>query len=60
LIYFENNQQLDAQAFKNLTGLSRKFAIPILEFLDQSKFTVRVGDARMLRKKLGKGATDGG
>lgn len=50
--YFGENEQLDAQAFKGLTGLSRKFAIPILEYLDRDKFTIRVNDARILRTKL--------
>lgn len=35
--------------FKSLTGLSRKFAIPLLEYLDKSQFTQRVGDKRRLR-----------
>ena len=34
--------------FKTLTGLSRKLAIPLLEWLDARKITVRVGDARKL------------
>ncbi len=36
--------------FKELTGLSRKHAIPLLEWLDGSKLTVRDGDARILRR----------
>lgn len=36
--------------FKELTGLSRKFAIPLLEHLDSRKVTIRVGDVRKLRK----------
>lgn len=43
--------EIDAPAFKNLTGLTRKFSIPILEYLDRIKLTIRVGDARILRKK---------
>ncbi|THB69380.1 MAG: selenocysteine-specific translation factor, partial [Desulfovibrio sp.] len=49
--HFTDNETLDAPQFKELTGLSRKFAIPLLEHLDKQKITVRVGDARMLRKK---------
>ena len=59
LAFFETKERLDAQAFKALTGLSRKFAIPILEYLDRAKFTVRVGDARVLRKRPGKGEQHG-
>lgn len=37
-------------AFRELTGLSRKFAIPQLEYFDAQKLTIRVGDKRILRK----------
>jgi selenocysteine-specific elongation factor len=37
--------------FKELTGLSRKFAIPLLEFMDKEKLTMRVGDKRKLRSR---------
>jgi selenocysteine-specific elongation factor len=37
--------------FRELTGLSRKFLIALLEYLDKEKITVRVGDKRQLRKK---------
>ncbi len=40
---------LDAQGFKNLTGLSRKFSIPLLEYFDKIKVTLRIGDRRILR-----------
>lgn len=36
--------------FKEMSGLSRKFAIPLLEYLDSQKVTIRVGDVRRLRK----------
>lgn len=47
----KSNGEIDAPGFKNLTGLTRKFSIPILEYLDRIKLTIRVGDARVLRKK---------
>jgi selenocysteine-specific elongation factor len=34
--------------FKDLTGVSRKFAIPLLEYLDRQRVTRRVGDERMI------------
>ncbi|MGE4538624.1 MAG: selenocysteine-specific translation elongation factor [Desulfovibrio sp.] len=37
--------------FRELTGLSRKFLIALLEYLDKEKVTVRVGDKRQLRRK---------
>ncbi len=35
--------------FKNLTGLSRKFSIPLLEYLDREKITIRVEGGRKIR-----------
>ena len=34
--------------FKELTGLSRKFAMPLLEYLDAQRVTRRVGDERLI------------
>lgn len=51
LQYMEKNGEIDAPAFKELTGLTRKFSIPILEYLDRVKITMRIGDKRILRKK---------
>ncbi|PYR83112.1 MAG: hypothetical protein DMG18_13510, partial [Acidobacteria bacterium] len=34
--------------FKDLTGVSRKFAIPLLEYLDRQRVTRRVGDERVI------------
>jgi selenocysteine-specific elongation factor len=43
--------EVDMPAFKDLTGLSRKFSIPLLEYFDRIKVTIRVGDKRILREK---------
>jgi selenocysteine-specific elongation factor len=37
--------------FKELTGLSRKYIIPLMEYFDATKLTVRSGDHRLLREK---------
>jgi selenocysteine-specific elongation factor len=42
---------IDAPRFKGLTGLTRKFSIPLLEYFDKEKITLRVGDTRILREK---------
>ncbi|MBP6821199.1 MAG: selenocysteine-specific translation elongation factor [Acidobacteria bacterium] len=42
----EHGAKLDVGAFKDLTGISRKYAIPLLEYLDRQRITRRVGDAR--------------
>ncbi len=49
--FIEKEGDIDAPRFKELTGLTRKFSIPILEYFDKIKLTIRVGDKRVLRKK---------
>ncbi len=39
---------IDVAGFKQLTGVSRKYAIPLLEYLDRERLTRRVGDARQI------------
>ena len=39
---------IDVAAFKQLTGVSRKYAIPLLEYLDRERVTKRVGDTRQI------------
>ncbi len=38
-------------SFKELTGLTRKFIIPLMEYFDMTKLTIRAGDHRILREK---------
>jgi selenocysteine-specific elongation factor len=38
--------RIDVAQFKELTGVSRKYAIPLLEYLDRERVTRRVGDMR--------------
>ena len=38
-------------SFKELTGLSRKFIIPLMEYFDITKLTIRAGDHRIPREK---------
>jgi selenocysteine-specific elongation factor len=52
IAYITENGEIDAASFKDLTGLTRKFSIPILEYLDRVKLTMRIGDKRILRKKV--------
>jgi len=42
------NPKIGVGEFKDLTGVSRKFAIPLLEYLDRQRVTRRVGDERMI------------
>jgi selenocysteine-specific elongation factor len=49
--YLRENGEMGAPEFKEITGLSRKYAIPVMEHLDKEKLTLRVGDKRVLRRK---------
>jgi selenocysteine-specific elongation factor len=42
------NNRLSVPDFKDLTGLSRKYAIPLLEYLDREGVTRREGDERII------------
>jgi selenocysteine-specific elongation factor len=46
LIQKTKSPRMDVAAFKEITGVSRKYAIPLLEYLDRERVTRRVGDAR--------------
>ncbi len=37
--------------FRDLTGLSRKYTIPLMEYFDKTKLTIRVADHRILRER---------
>jgi selenocysteine-specific elongation factor len=40
--------KLDVAMFKQRYGISRKYAIPLLEYLDRERITRRVGDSRVV------------
>ncbi len=40
--------KIDVARFKDMTGVSRKYAIPLLEYLDRERVTKRVGDERVI------------
>jgi selenocysteine-specific elongation factor len=40
--------KVDVAQFKELTGITRKYAIPLLEYLDRERVTKRVGDVRIV------------
>jgi selenocysteine-specific elongation factor len=49
--HLEAKGEITVPEFKDLAGgLSRKYIIPLLEYFDLSKVTLRVGDKRLLRK----------
>jgi len=40
--------KIDVGKFKEMTGVSRKYAIPLLEYLDRERVTKRIGDERVI------------
>jgi len=43
-----SDRLIDVAKFKEIAGVSRKYAIPLLEFFDREKVTVRRGDRRYI------------
>lgn len=41
-------ERVGVPAFKELTGITRKYAIPLLEYLDRQHLTRRMGDERVI------------
>jgi selenocysteine-specific elongation factor len=41
-------ERISVPTFKELTGISRKYAIPLLEYLDRERVTRRAGDERVI------------
>ena len=50
--HFEKNKLLSVSNFKDIIGLTRKTAIPLLEYLDQSNYTQRDGNDRRIGSML--------
>lgn len=49
--HLNENGHMTAAGFRDLLGTSRKYAVPLLEWLDAGGVTIRNGDYRTLRKK---------
>jgi selenocysteine-specific elongation factor len=47
--YLRDHREITPIEFKDLLAVSRKYAIPLLEYFDSQKITIRVGDKRILR-----------
>jgi selenocysteine-specific elongation factor len=41
-------ERIGVPSFKELTGITRKYAIPLLEYLDRQRLTRRIGDERVI------------
>ena len=47
--YLRENGEISTPEFKNMTGASRKYVIPLIEHFDSKNVTIRIGDIRKLR-----------
>ena len=48
--FFSSKEELTVGEFKDLLGVSRKYAVPYLEFLDAQGFTRRIGNVRKAKR----------
>ena len=49
--FLDANGEISTPQFKEMTGASRKYVIPIIEHFDAGNVTIRIGDIRKLRKR---------
>ncbi len=47
--YLTEKREMTPSDFKSVIDISRKYMIPLLEYLDEIKLTIRTGDRRILR-----------
>jgi selenocysteine-specific elongation factor len=50
--FLMENQEITTPQFKEMTGASRKYVIPLIEYFDAKNVTLRIGDSRRLRKSV--------
>ena len=48
--YLKEHGEISTPQFKEMTQASRKYTIPLLEYFDAQRFTIRIGDMRRLRE----------
>ncbi len=49
--FFSKKAEISVPEFKDLIGVSRKYALPLLEHLDAARVTIRIGDIRKIMLK---------
>jgi len=59
LAHFESHDRLETKAYKALIGTTRRTAVPLMEYFDDSHLTTRTAEARILRRG-GRGGGGGG
>ena len=50
--YLKSHSEISPTQYKELTGVSRKFTVPLMEYFDRMRLTIRVGDNRRLRENV--------
>jgi len=55
--YFAQNAEMQVASLKDLIGVTRKQAVPLLEHFDRQRWTERRGDLRVIGPRLGDSAT---
>lgn len=48
--WFKERDELDISGMRDMLGVSRKYAVPLLEYMDAARITYRTGNQRRLRK----------
>ena len=48
--FLTRNGEISTPQLKEMTGVSRKYVIPLIEYFDSRNVTIRIGDIRKLRK----------
>jgi selenocysteine-specific elongation factor len=48
--HLSERSEITPATFRDLFGTTRKYAIPLLEYLDREGVTIRVGDSRRLKR----------
>jgi len=49
--FIKEKGEITTPELKQVTGVSRKYTIPLIEYFDKTQLTVRIGDKRILRKR---------
>ena len=49
VLFLHSHGEITTQQFKQLTGVSRKYTIPLAEYFDADRVTMRIGEKRILR-----------
>lgn len=49
--FLDANGEMSTPQFKEMTGVSRKYLIPLIEYFDEIRLTIRIGEIRRLRRR---------